>query len=669
MTLAAPDRHALTWLLATLVAARPPLVLELPAWVVLVFVLAVAWRYLIETRRRYVPGRTLRLVSMVLVTVAVYRQYGTLLGRDPGIALLVVLLGLKLLELRSLRDHLIIVFLSYLVILGGFLYTQNPWIGAWALVAVIVSTLTLMRLQQPEGMPFPLRLRLATGLLAQALPLMLVMYFLFPRFHGALWELPAATHSRTQIGMSEVMQPGSIRQLVESGRIAFRATFTAKPPPARELYWRGLVLWSTDGQAWRRDREPAEAAASFTPLGDPLDYTVTLEASGKPWLFALDLPGSAPPGAHFRPGFTLEHSKPIHERYTYALTSYPLYRTGALTPDEREATLELPEKISARVRALAESWRAPGRDPRETAQAALDYFRRENFVYTLSPPLLGEDPVDEFLFRTRRGFCEHYAAAFVTLMRAAGIPSRVVAGYLGGEYNAAGNYFIVRQADAHAWAEFWHPREGWLRADPTSVVAPERIEFGAAAVRSLESQGVALGRLSAAAVQQALETGWLDRGWRRTRLYWDTLNLAWYQWVEDYTRERQRALLQRLGFERASWTQLTLTLSLGVAALLLAYAVLPRLRRRHRADPALTLYLRLCRKLARAGLARAPYEGPLSFLRRSAERRPELRADLEAVTGLYVALRYGRAPGAEMLREFRARVGRFRARTVRAGGG
>jgi transglutaminase-like putative cysteine protease len=595
---------------------------------------------------------------MLLIVVAVFRQFGTLLGRDPGIALLITLLGLKFLELKTLRDFVVSLFVFYLVILGSFLYSQSLWLGAWSLVAVVACTAALMHLMQPAGMNMSQRLRLSGVMLAKALPLMVIVYLLFPRISGTLWGLPADAHSGLT-GMPDIMQPGSIRNLSESSEIAFRVTFDGTPPPLRELYWRGLVLTETDGRGWRRGTAQPGGKVSFVPLADPVRYDVTLEPSNKPWMPALDIPAVIPKSARYQADFTLEHNEPIHERLNYSLTSYTRYRTGALALAERIRALQLPADVSPRTRALAERWRRENGHALQVAQAGLDYFHRENFVYTLSPPLLGDDPVDEFLFGTRRGFCEHYAAAFVTLMRAAGMPSRVVVGYLGGELNTAGHYLIVRQSDAHAWAEIWTAERGWMRVDPTSAVAPERIELGWDAVRRLEQQGIGLGSLPADAVLRAMELGWFEHVARHARWYWDLTNMTWYRWVVDYGKERQERFLTSLGLDDISWSRLTSLLFVGALLVMLVYAFI-LLRPKKSVDPALALYLRFCRQLARAGMVRAPHEGAIDFAHRCAHRRPDLKNRMDAITERYVRARYGELTGADELHALKREVTTFR---------
>jgi protein-glutamine gamma-glutamyltransferase len=355
----------------------------------------------------------------------------------------------------------------------------------------------------------------------------------------------------------------------------------------------------------------------------------------------------------------LVHREPIRERLNYTLTSYTRYNTGAIEAEDRDQALRLPVNISPRTRTLAERWRREYGNPLSVAQAALDYFHRENFIYTLNPPLLGDNPVDDFLFTTRRGFCEHFAAAFVTLMRAAGIPSRVVVGYLGGEFNTAGNYLIVRQSDAHAWAEIWTMERGWMRVDPTGAVAPERIELGVEAVRRLEQQGIGLGSLPEEAVRRVMELGWFAHVARQARWYWDLTNMTWYRWVVDYGKERQERFLSSLGLDDISWSQLASLLFAGALLIMLGYALL-LLRPKKSVDPALALYLRFCRRLARAGLVRAPHEGATDFAQRCARLRPDLQSRLEAITERYVRARYGAPTDADELRALKRDVAAFR---------
>ena len=658
MNTAITNRRVLFGLMAAGSVAVAPHALELPPWIVAVFAAGMAWRYIHETFQRYCPGRIMRTALMLLVVAAVFRQYHSLLGRDPGMGLLITLLGLKFLEIKTTRDFIVSLFLFHLVILGSFLYSQSLWLGAWALLSVTVSTAALIQLMQPTGLDWVQRLRLSGAMLAKALPLMVIVYLLFPRISGTLWGLPTDAYAGLS-GLPDVMRPGNIRHLSESSDIAFRVAFDGAIPPARELYWRGLVLTETNGRSWRHGTEDALAKVSFFPQAKPVTYHVTLEPSNRPWMPALDLPATVPKNARYRPDFSLRYDGPVRERFDYTLTSYTRYRTGTIDQSERERDLQLPATLSPRVRALADEWRHDATKSLQVVQAALDYFHRENFVYTLNPPLLGDDPVDEFLFDTRRGFCEHYASAFVTLMRAAGIPSRVVVGYLGGELNTAGDYMIVRQSDAHAWAEIWTAERGWVRVDPTGAVAPERIELGLDAVRRLEQEGVALGSLPEAAVLRALKLSWLENIARHARWYWDFTNLTWYRWVVDYGKERQERFLSSLRLDDVSWYRILGLLVGGVLFVTVGYLFI-WLRTKTSVDPALALYRRFCRKLAHAGLVRAPHEGALDFARRCIQRRPDLKDCIEIITHGYTRIRYGGTVSAQEWRELKHQVSVFR---------
>ncbi len=649
---------ALHLLLVAALVVYLPLASELPLWVSAVFVVGAGWRLAAAHRLIVRPGRWLLLSAAVVVIGITYRHYGGLLGRDPGVALLVALTGLKLLELRNRRDYVLTAFLLYVVLLGAFLYGQSLALGVYGALAAALTTAALLQLGRHTPLSARVALRVTATLLLQALPIMLVLYFLFPRFSGTLWGVPLPDASGTT-GMSEVMRPGSVQRLVESAEPAFRASMTGEPPPLAALYWRGLVLWDTDGRTWRVGTPivPADRGA-LVPRSAPVRYQIILEPHGRHWLYALDVPVDSPPGARLAAGRILQRPRPLLERLSYELVSYPQYQTGALTPMERARALALPRLTSDRVRALARSWRLQG-PPGTAADAqvvtsALQHFRREPFHYTLTPPALGGDPVDAFLFETRRGFCEHYASAFVTLMRAAGIPSRVIAGYQGGVYNPAGNYFLVRQADAHAWAEVWLPGQGWRRVDPTAAVAPERIELGIDAVRRLQEQGVNASRLTAEMLQRMVALGWFDRAWLRTRLTWDYANLSWYRWVGNYDHDRRAEFLARLHLSQHA----LLAMVLGVLALIILYA-LYHSRRHEPRDPAASAYARFCRKCAAIGLARSPTEGPLAFAERCRGARPDLATAVGTITRHYIALRYGSAAAHEHLAALNAAVRDF----------
>ena len=650
-----PARASGYWLLSAAIIVLLPHVLRFPLWLTAVLAALFSWYFLLLRRAWPAPNRWLRLALTLLLAFLVFRQYGTVFGRDPGSALLAIMLALKFLELRRLRDYLLSVFMVYFLIVIGFLYSQALWLVLYLAGVFVVSTATLIRLAVP-GSDTRYTLRLAAVLMLQALPLMLAMHILFPRVQGSLWGLPQDAYAGLT-GLSDTMRPGSINELSLSETVAFRAQFTGNTPARAQLYWRALILLTSDGIQWTRATELRRSSA-YQPIGPALNYTVTLEASNKPWLPALDLPSRAPPGGRWNVGYVFEAAQPVRERVRYTLVSHPRYRTGVLADDERRASLQLPEQLSPRIQQLAASWRAQARDDAAVVAAALHHFRNEAFYYTLEPPLLGDDPMDEFLFDVRRGFCEHYAAAFVTLMRSAGIPARIVTGYQGGEFNPTGNYYIVRQSDAHAWAEVWLADAGWTRVDPTAAIAPERIEYGADGLRRLLARGALLG-LPADTVRGLLSLTWLEQTRQQTRLSWDAVNTTWQRWVLDYGRDRQQELLTRLGLQGATPYIMVGILAAIVILLLIAYAFSGR-QRVPSHDPVRRAYLDFCRKLARAGVVRAASEGAAAFEERSAALLPQSAVPIHDISNLYIRLRYGGLNEEDARQELQAQVARFR---------
>lgn len=623
------------WLTAALVMVAAPHAQRLPWWLTLLVVTLIGWRLYLARARLQLPHRAFLLVVVLASTSAVYLHYGTILGRDAGVGLLVVMLTLKILEMRTVRDGMLLIFLSYFLVITNFLYSQTIPTAIYMLVCVWVITASMIGIQystQPRGSAH--QLRMAGALLAQSVPLMLVLFVFFPRVQGPLWGLPSDANRGTT-GLSDTMSPGSLSNLTLSEAVAFRAVFKSPMPPVNRMYWRGPVLWDYDGRTWRAPR-PTLAAPQFDTTFFPVEYTVTVEPHGKNWLFALDLPGKLPPRAVATSDLQLVAARPVTSRLRYDMVSFLDYTYGVEEREEvLERALQLPPGFNPRTVAFAKELRALHRNDRDVIQALLARFSREGFVYTLSPPLLGEHSVDEFLFSARSGFCEHYSSAFAVVMRAAGIPARVVTGYLGGELNPIGDYLIVHQADAHAWTEVWMKGAGWVRVDPTAAVSPARVEQGINA---------AVGSGSTLPLFMRGDYPLL----REMRLTWDSLANTWNQWVLGYTPERQRALLTRVGLDDATWRTLAallLTLT-GVFTLVLAIFTLRRLRVRVR-DPVMLAYLAFCTKLRERGIERQPDEGPLTFAERVSRLRPDLENLVRGFTVLYVSLRYAGDSGAQ----------------------
>jgi len=633
-------------LIVTAVAVLAPHIAHLPVWVTAVFLLLCGWRYWSARRGQPPPPRWLRIVLTLIATVGVVLSFGTITGRDAGVALLTLMTALKLLELRDRRDTFVALYLCYFLAATQFLFDQSLPLLGYLLAVVWLATAVLVSLSRQTAANRPWEhARIAAVLLLQALPVMLVLFVLVPRVSGPLWGLPENAHAGVT-GLSDTMSPGDISRLSRSDAVAFRVDFDGTPPPRAQRYWRGPVLSRYDGRTWRRaDRSAAVPKIAFGDAGRA--YTVYLEPSSQYWLPALEMPASAPRDSTLTAAYEIKSGHRVFETTRYRLTSHTDYRLQPqLSALERQRLTMLPAQRHPRAKSLAARWRQRYRKPRAIAEAALRYFRDEPFVYTLQPPRLGRDTVDQFLFETRRGFCEHYASAFTVLMRAAGIPARVVTGYQGGEENPNGGYMIVRQSDAHAWSEIWLRGKGWVRYDPTAAVAPSRVEAGLGESMPAGEPVPAMARPGGSLMKSL-------------RLKWDAVNALWNRWVLAYGPELQSRLLGRLGL--TSWQRSALALTAVMAAVLaiLAFLTLGR-RTRTPLDPAVEHYRRLGRKLAKAGFPPRPNEGPWDYCRRVCAERPEWRAELEAVIGLYVDLRYGVGRGdTRRQRELRQRVGRF----------
>jgi transglutaminase-like putative cysteine protease len=497
---------------------------------------------------------------------------------------------------------------------------------AWLITAALVG---IHRTDNAAG--FRERLMPAARLLLQAVPLMLILFILFPRVGGPLWSMPQNKHV-SKSGLSEKLEIGNVNELALSSEVAFRAEFEGKTPSPSSLYWRGPVMWDIENNIWRARKSYPKDSTAFTPIGDALNYSITMEASEKPWAFALDLPAQTPAGLRATSDYQLLSPAPINARMRYRASSHLKYTLGENeTNEELQRALALPKSGAEKTRALAVTWRDENANGETIVKKALSHFRENPFSYTLSPGLLGENPIDEFMFRTRSGFCEHYASSFVYLMRAAGVPARIVAGYQGGEINPVGNYLIVRQSDAHAWVEVWLPKRGWVRVDPTAAVSPDRIEMGMEAALPASASNFA-------GIPFPKQITWLNS----LRLNWDALNNRYNVWVLGYNMERQQKFLSGLGFGDIDWRSMALWMAILAStfgAILAAFLLGPK--RRAKQDAAQKHYAKFCAKLARAGIKRLEHEGPQDFLARIERERPELAEDARAITQIYVGLRYG----------------------------
>lgn len=627
------DRNTLGLLLGTLAALWIPHLTRIPIWLSLMMLAIVAWRWMIHRKGLALPGALLRAVLVLGVfAVVLLDMAGPGQSVEVFVALLLSGFALKLLELRTLEDLSRLAVMLFLLPASQFLFSQEIALAGFTLLQVLLLLALLnSTVQEPDSRSF----RTVTSMLVYALPVMLLLFVLVPRT-GPLWGMPAPGGNGASTGISDEMSPGDISRLGQSTELAFRVGFEGATPAPESLYWRGLVLDSFDGRTWRRsERRPSRRQALERPRpsdseAELLDYELIMEPHNETWLFALSPLHDFPTDSWQLPDYSLHSDRRVTQRSRFALQSEAdagrLPASGLSGPLEQ--ALHLPDESNERARELAAQWRADTSSDQDYVERILRHFNEADFHYTLSPPALGRNAIDEFLFETRSGFCGHYAETLVFLLRSAGIPARVVVGYQGGEHNPFEDYVMVYQYNAHAWAEVWVEEQGWLRVDPTMAVAPERIEFGAEAW--LAGQQIELGG----------DSGLLQR-YRNLplinalRLRLDSFDYLWSRWVINYDGQRQLQFLDRLAGVGDMGGIIRLFV-LSSAALFSAFLLLLLLSGRihwRRQDPARSLYRKFEVMARRHGCQAEPGEVPGEIVRRLGALRP----DLEPAAGRLVA--------------------------------
>lgn len=640
-----------TWMLAALTLAVIANAGHVATWITLAALGLVAWRVGQMQRGWPLPGQKTRLVLAAVALLGVLLSYRTINGADAGTGLLMLMAALKLTEAKSRHEYFLLIVITYFLEIANFLNSQSIPNALLMLPLVLVSTAALLNMtRRGPALGTKESLHQAGLLLGLSLPIALVMFVLFPRIPGPLWGIRGPGTDAVS-GLSDTLSPGTISNLVENDQVAFRVKFDGPPPPPAKRYWRGPVLHRFDGKRWSIGWPPRHEPGHLKPVGKPIRYEITLEANDQHWLFALAMPTQISIPAFLTRDYQLLRRHAIKTRIRYEVSSYLHYRTADdLSRFDRFRDVHIPPGIDPRARALAAQWRRDSSTDQQVIDKALRMFHDQPFVYTLHPPLLHGDRIDDFLFSTRKGFCEHYAEAFTFLMRAAHIPARIVTGYQGGEMNPLGDYMIVRQSDAHAWSEVWLDGRGWVRIDPTAAVAPSRVERGIADALSAADRLPGFDRRGAGLLGDL-------------SLSWDVLNNTWNQWVLGYGPEVQGQFLARFGFQPGNWQQLVFALTVLMALMLLGVAGFFLWQgRQFVSDDVQRAYMRFCRRLARRGLAREPWEGPHDFARRVIVARPDLARPVTRITALYIGLRYGGAASADYVHRLTRAVRAFRPR-------
>lgn len=651
------DARDTLFLLAVIGWLVLPHVPHLPWWCTLLAIVVLVWRGALAVTARPLPGRGWLVALLAIALVGTWTSHHTVLGRDAGVTLIVALLALKTLELRAKRDAFVVFFLGFFTMLTNFFFSQSLAVAGAMLLGLLGLLTALVNAHMPVGRP-PLSeaARTAGWMALLGAPVMAILFVLFPRL-APLWGIPTDAMAGRS-GLSAQMEVGNIATLALDDSIAFRVKFEGRPPAQRDLYFRGPVLSEFDGRDWRpllgrlalRFPPPMFADPHLVGFGTPTAYEMTMEPNNRPWLLTLDAAVDPPTAPGLQAAMTSElewvASRPIVDLLRYRAVSYVDFREG---PQQRMSVLpeytQLPAGYNPRTLELAARLQRenPSGDTLALVQAALRLLRTGGYTYTLAPGTYGRDTADEFWFDRKQGFCEHIASAFAVLMRAMNIPARVVTGYQGGELNGLDGYWVVRQSDAHAWTEVWLETRGWVRVDPTAVVAPGR-------TGSLQRLAPPRG-----AFDNAMET--VSPGMAaHLRAAWEAMNNGWNQWILNYTQSKQLNLLRNLGFTSPSWEDLSRVLLAVVVLVALggaAWAWWDRLQH----DPWLRLLARVRRQLHRAGIEVGPATPPREIAHLLTTR---FGADARGLAQWLLKLeaqRYARRPGASLdalRREYRS---------------
>ena len=639
-------RDGLFWLLAS-VAISIALHLEhLPPWVALSGIIAALWQIQLYRERWHQPGRLLKWSLAVTCAGGLFLHYGRMSGLEPMVALLFTGYALKLLEIHNRRDALVLIYLSYLIIILQSLFSSTIASSLLVLLALLPVTGALVAMHGGTENHRPTRaLRMALGMTLQAIPLMLLMFIVMPRM-GSLWAVPQAKSATT--GVSDSMSPGDMTKLGRSGDVAFRVEFDGPIPEQSQLYWRGLVFSGFDGRRWDQQGPWGYNDGKFLQWSDetledwdkviirhdePLTYRITLEPTNSPWLFALSTPVPQSSTIALSRDFRLVNREPVTSKLQYSVNSW---LNNKLEPERlpgwrRKLELAIPSGFNPKTIAVAQQWRKETPDTVVLINRLLALYNKE-FIYTLRPPALGKHTVDEFLWDTKKGFCEFYASSFVFFMRAAGVPARVVVGYQGGERHPTENYLLVHQYDAHAWAEVWIQGRGWLRVDPTAAVAPERIEMSFADLFGEQDDFLAESPFS---LERMRHIDWLNS----LRLKLDSLDYAWAKWVLGYENIQNNFLMGLLGSITPQRIALFLLFAGGIA-LLPVFIMLYLSREKNTRDQLDRLFLKFCLRLEKVGLPRQSGEGPRNYAERIGLQAPSLSEQVDSLTRLYESARY-----------------------------
>ncbi|MGS0694063.1 transglutaminase TgpA family protein [Shewanella sp. 0m-4] len=654
------SRHTLMWLLITNIAILTPLYEQVTLWSLSICAICIFWRIGIYLGKVAKPPKWL-VTSLAFASATTLAMVAAQIGVLTAMVNLLILgYALKYIEMRNRRDVRAVVLVGYFLIAFTFIQQQTLLSTLHLLVVTAINTCVLISLYHDEG-NFKYAATLGSKIIFQSLPLAIILFLVLPRL-PPLWMVPPQNGAQT--GLSDNVSFGDISQLTRSSELAFRATFETGAPSNDKLYWRAIVMEDYDGQNWTQNprftnsydglpkNQPAifaeqASAQSVNPPAFPLTqteaanptstaitYSVIAEPSAQQWLFGLDVATSNDKTIRQRADHTLYANKPIDQRRIYQVTSFDnRIMDPLLSAESRAINLALPKAVNPQTRELADKFAISYPVQEDRLNAMMRYFTQQPYFYTLRPPRVGKQQIDDFLIYNKAGFCVHYASAFAFMARATGIPARLVTGYQGAEFNPAAGYYSIYQYMAHAWVEVWLPNLGWVRFDPTAMIAPERVEQGFDAFFDpettylLDNPFSALGYRDNAALNQL-------------RMHVACVDYFWSVWVLGFNSQKQQRVLEEILGE-VTQTKLAIFILISLCVIGLAIAYSAGLIQFHRSsDKHLNAYYSVCKMLRQRGLSREYHEGPQDYNLRVAAAFPAIAEDFDKLTQYFVAIKY-----------------------------
>jgi len=650
-----------------------PHLMTTPVIITLYIITILLWFSLHTLSIIALPGQWFRFLMIVFALAILIGNYGIVFSQKASISLLAIMVCLKCLEIKNEQDRrniFPVIFLGYFILVTHFLHSQDIILGIFALVNTLLLTLMLMTFnRKPQcAMAFKDSLYLLAHLFIKAVPIAIVLFLFFPRVPGPLWSLPADGQTGST-GLSDKMYPGSVTELVDSDEIAFRIDFYDKIPNVDKLYWRGPVLTKTDGFLWSQKKHKALQQPFSEVVKNSMDavsYTITLEPHQQKWLFALEMPvkveGDTIKGFYYNNDLQLLNKNNIVQLTQYHVTSMTQFYLTPTTTGELKSALLYPEFSNPRTYKLGKQWRQSVQDKKQIVAKGLNYFKNNPFYYTKRPEIMTKNPSDQFLFDQQRGFCEHYASSFVLLMRAAGVPARVVTGYQGIEKNTIGNYYVVRQSNAHAWAEVWLSGKGWLRVDPTAMIPADRIEddIFQTNLDRLSFSSLNLPDLPRLSARQKTA---MYNFFQQLKQSVDNIKHSWNNWILGYDQTKQSLLLKLMGFN-ADWQTLIFLLIGGLVLVFIIFQSAAVYLSYKKTDKVYYYYLKFIKKLNQGDLKVNTSEGPQAIAQQAAKRFPQQSIAIKSIIKHYIDIRYGQSNTSKRREQFIKEIKHYKAGKV-----